>query len=123
MERLTTWRSDNRAAIANNDGATPTQQMMKIPKVIDRLADIEDILGDDYDLDRLRELIEADRDRRCVVLWCSPGDRLYCESPIKGQVSEFFAPNDIEWILEHTEEFGKTIFKKHDMCKAALKEG
>lgn len=36
--------------------------------IIDRLADIEDILGDDYDLDRLRELVEADRDGRCVVL-------------------------------------------------------
>lgn len=33
-----------------------------------RLASIEDILGDDYDLDRLRELVEADRDGRCVVL-------------------------------------------------------
>lgn len=32
-----------------------------------RLASIEDILGDDYDLDRLRELVEADREGRCVV--------------------------------------------------------
>lgn len=37
-------------------------------KVNDRLANIEDILGDDYDLDRLLELVEADRDGRCVVL-------------------------------------------------------
>ena len=29
-----------------------------------RLRDIEDILGDEYDLDRLRELAEADRSRR-----------------------------------------------------------
>lgn len=28
---------------------------------------IEDILGDDYDLDRLRELIQADRDGRCFI--------------------------------------------------------
>lgn len=34
-----------------------------------RLHEIEDILGDDYDLDRLRELVEADREGgRCVVL-------------------------------------------------------
>ena len=33
-----------------------------------RLLDIEDILGDDYDLNRLRELVEADREGRCVVL-------------------------------------------------------
>lgn len=32
-----------------------------------RLQRIEDILGEDYDLDRLRELVEADRDGRCVV--------------------------------------------------------
>lgn len=34
----------------------------------ERLMDIEDILGDEYDLDRLRELAEADREGRCVVL-------------------------------------------------------
>ena len=35
-----------------------------------RLMRIEDILGDEYDLDRLRELSQADRDGRCVVLPC-----------------------------------------------------
>ena len=40
---------------------------------IDRLADIEDILGDDYDLSRLRELVQADREGRCVVLPVKPG--------------------------------------------------
>lgn len=38
---------------------------------LDRLrfiADVEDILGDDCDLGRLQELVEADRDGRCVVL-------------------------------------------------------
>ena len=34
----------------------------------ERLKAIEDVLGDDYDLDRLREIIEADRGGRCVVL-------------------------------------------------------
>ena len=32
-----------------------------------RLKKIEDILGDDYDRDRLRELVEADREKRCVI--------------------------------------------------------
>ena len=41
---------------------------------IDRLAAIEDILGDEYDLDRLRELAKADREGRCVVLPCKPSD-------------------------------------------------
>lgn len=43
---------------------------------IERLATIEDILGDDYDLDRLRQLVQADRDGRCVVLPCKEGDKL-----------------------------------------------
>lgn len=32
------------------------------------LLDIQAILGDDYNLDRLREIVQADRDGRCVVL-------------------------------------------------------
>lgn len=38
---------------------------------IHRLVTIEDILGDKYDLDRLRELAQADREGRCVVF--APG--------------------------------------------------
>lgn len=34
-----------------------------IARAFDRLASIEDILGEEYDLDRLRELVEADRER------------------------------------------------------------
>ena len=40
----------------------------------ERLKAIEDILGDEYDLDRLRELAQADREGRCVVLPCKPSD-------------------------------------------------
>lgn len=39
-----------------------------IAKAFDRLAAIEDILGEEYDLDRLRELVQADREGRCVVI-------------------------------------------------------
>ena len=44
---------------------------------IHRLAAIEDILGDEYDLDRLRELAEADREGRCVVLPCKIFDKVW----------------------------------------------
>ena len=43
----------------------------------DRLAAIEDILGDEYDLDRLREIVEADREGRCVVLPCKIFDKIW----------------------------------------------
>ena len=33
-----------------------------------RLSDIEDILGGDYDLDKLRDLVDADRVKRCFAL-------------------------------------------------------
>lgn len=49
-----------------------------ISRAFDRLASIEDILGDDYDLDRLRELVEADREGRCVVLPVKPGSVVRC---------------------------------------------
>ena len=42
-----------------------------------RLCDIEDILGDEYDLDRLRELGQADREGRCVVLPCKIFDKIW----------------------------------------------
>ena len=42
MDRLTVSRSDGRVAIANNDGATPLEQTMKIPLVLSRLAAYED---------------------------------------------------------------------------------
>lgn len=44
---------------------------------VDRLGQIEDILGDTYDLDRLRELVEADKAERCYVLPCKTGDYVY----------------------------------------------
>ena len=36
-------------------------------RIYNRLAEIKDILGDDYDLERLKELVEAGRDGRCVI--------------------------------------------------------
>lgn len=63
-----------------------------IAKAFDRLAAIEDILGDEYDLDRLRELVQADREGRCVVLdmprkplvW-GDGDKNTCLCPYCGK--------------------------------------
>ena len=61
MERLTKRNC--------HDFAIPTRgtDAVSMLQAIDRLATIEDILGDEYDLDRLRELAQADREGRCVV--------------------------------------------------------
>ena len=40
----------------------------KLKIVLSRLADIEDILGDEYDLDRLKELASADSEGRIEII-------------------------------------------------------
>lgn len=56
MERLTRRLADGRACFK------PHLYGHTNKEVCDRLAAIEDILGDEYDLDRLRELAQADKD-------------------------------------------------------------
>ena len=72
MERLVTR--------IGNEPAVPTEFDMdfafdldketfdKLQRIFNRLCDLTDILGDDYDLNRLKELVEADREGKCVVL-------------------------------------------------------
>lgn len=65
-----------------------------------RLADIEDILGDDYDLDRLRELLEVNQ-----RAWISSRERL--PEPVKdvlvcykdGDIDIDWVDHDGEWTL------------------------
>lgn len=59
MERLTE-RLEN--------GAINVKYASQHETAIHRLAAIEDILGDEYDLDELREMVQAKREGRCVVL-------------------------------------------------------
>lgn len=50
------------------NGAINVKYASQHETAIHRLVTIEDILGDEYDLDRLRELVQADREGRCVVI-------------------------------------------------------
>lgn len=49
----------------------------KLADWLEELKKVKDILGSDYNLDRLRDLVEADRDGRCVVLPCHIGDPVF----------------------------------------------
>ena len=69
MKRVTTARKWEKA---RND----LQHELGYSYIWKRLNEIENILGDHYNLDRLRQLLEADRDRRCVVLPCKEGGKL-----------------------------------------------
>lgn len=44
---------------------------------VDVFGQIEDILGDAYDLDQLRELVEADRAGKIMILPVKPGEYIY----------------------------------------------
>lgn len=77
VERLTTHKNENYNQPGCNDCSDyrwrSCQESGEIDDCIQRLTwirllAIEDILGDEYELDRLRELVQADREGRCVVL-------------------------------------------------------
>ena len=135
----------------------------------ERLSSIEDILGDDYDLDRLRviinqrmsmrdevakrfeitkdipldrlrELVEADRGGRCVVLPCKIGDTIYDISLAEIKESNvisisFIASKSTYHVSVCAEnyrhaitldieigDFGKTVFLTRKEAEAALEE-
>lgn len=70
----------------------------------ERLKLLEDVLGDNYDLDRLRELVQADREGRCVVLKFAPGSKVY---------RVWFNPSNGKlFVTEH-------IMKSKEMCLEA----
>lgn len=72
MERLT----DERAVIEPGTYLVSDELLDDVPEIQNvskkelyyRLGLIENVLGKNYDLDRLRELVQADREGRCVVL-------------------------------------------------------
>ena len=93
---------------------------------IHRLVTIEDILGDDYDLDRLRELVEADRDGRCVVLPAKMGDDVWLIVTKRPRVTmpefSFVKHSRVTWtnIERVVTEFGKTVFRTPEEAQAVL---
>lgn len=72
MERLTYWLEDQcenpTDSIILKSDLIPLKSSEKLKIVLSCLAAIEDILGDEYDLDRLRELVQADREGRIEII-------------------------------------------------------
>lgn len=147
MERLTGRKKDGHAYIIGYPDFEINQIIgLIIQRVVDKCADIEDILGKDYDLDRLRELVEADRDGRCVVLPCKVGGSLWVHDK-DGKPREMKLDNpDIRCNCREEDnlcmvlcgakktgvcsyrlrndgtDIGKKVFLTHEDAKAALKK-
>ena len=68
MERLTKRRKN---------GVISVDYAGQHETAIHRLATIENIFGDEYDIDHLRELVQADKEGRCVVMPCKEGDTVW----------------------------------------------
>ena len=125
----------------------------------ERIGIIEDILGDEYDLDRLRvimdqritlrdevaerwkltgdipldrlaELVRAEKDGRCVVLPCKVGNVVYSAFPLCGvnshQIRKFEIDADggfaCSALMIPFSDFGKTVFLTREEAEKALKE-
>lgn len=98
-----------------------------------RLADIEDILGDSYDLDRLQELVKADRDGRCEIHKVKDGETVYsifayvndlCPKRSNGKPFNPIAQYTVDNFTRNTvdREFGKTVFLSYEAAEAALSD-
>lgn len=106
-----------------------------------KLEDLEEILGDEYDLNRLAELVKADKEGRCVTLPCKIGDKVYfirshfnkyCEIPLEANVHRIIIEK-AETIFKtvtkggldrnfYQRDIGKTVFLTYEQAEKALKE-
>ena len=119
--------------IARHQGEPEFNEILK--NISLRLAAIEDILGDEYDLDRLRELKQADDEGRCGI----PPVRLHQhifrifsgeirEETVCDAMWEPFTPRPRwkVWVMGSglpyywNDAFGKTVFLTRAEAEAAL---
>lgn len=114
-------------------GLTPEE--IKAPFTEDTMINLAaQALG--VEADRLRELAEADKDGRCVVLPCKVGDVVYGfngEKTILPMVAKWIETTTDGWCIavQYTpmaprfyrfSDFGKTVFLTREEAKKALQE-
>lgn len=91
------------------------------------------IFGEDYDLNHLKKLVEADREGRCVVLPCKVGDVVYVPDRnnmkvLKKEVRQVSFNHHGKWvvfvgcIVVDIGEIGKTVFLTREEAEAALEK-
>ena len=88
-----------------------------IGDIVRRLAAIEDILGDEYELDRLRELAQADKEGRVVILpFKTPGWGWSCRKGYPTAVEAYYPfPSSVMREIETGRYVGKTKEEAEDI--------
>ena len=134
MERL----SDRAIEIINElhtERLDYNSEYLPLIDAANKLNKIENI----YDLDRLCELVQANREGRCVVSPCKVGDRLYTIRTIQdgnftlevydsGEIRQISVNiNGTFFLVDYghslnANNFGKTVFRTREEAEAALKE-
>ena len=134
IERLT---AENAAMREKQRWITATERMpeeIKAPFTEDTMINLAaQALG--VEPSRLREIAEADKDGRCVVLPCKVGDTVWRivrdgEPHItRDEVRDMYFADDMTLCVElvggrvtFTEKFGKTVFLSREEAEKALRE-
>lgn len=103
------------------------------PNIYMRLRDVEDILGDEYDLDELKEMVQAKRKGRCIVLPCKKGDTVWrivhdaAPHITKDRCTDIKYENRDIWVhligdrVMGGWNFGKLLFLTREGAEAALR--
>lgn len=95
-------------------------------QIWERLKAIEDVLGDEYELERLGEMTEAEKDGRLEVLPCKVGDTVFVleadeENSQPFRIVVFVAEREFDyWMIPF---FGKVVFLTREAAEAALAKG
>ena len=109
------------------------EEKPSVEKVYNRLKKIEDILGDEYDLDELREMVQAKRKGRCIVLPCKKGDTVWrivhdaAPHITKDRCTDIKYENRDIWVQLIGDRvmggwnFGKLLFLTREKAQAALR--
>lgn len=91
-----------------------------------KMAELEDIV-ENCDISRIRKLVEADRDGRCVVLPCKIGTPVYrilwhCGCAAMDDESyQYVESYTVPFTIDMINNFGKTVFLTREAAEDALK--
>lgn len=91
-----------------------------------KMAELDDIV-ENCDISRIRELVEADRDGRCVVLPCKIGTPVYrilwhCGCAAMDDESYKYVGFPVPFTFDMINQFGKSVFLASEEAEEAMKE-